>query len=338
MKSWKAVGPHNVMLESCEPEKVGPKQVKLKMLASSISDTELMMYQGKLGMSSFPIILGRQGVGMISEVGQDVVGFRRGDTVYIRPQIYCGECSMCRSGREDMCEHARIYGKTANGLLRDFVVADQSSLYKLPERIDTHEASMLEMIALAKSTVDRINVSVGDYVIISGASCLGLLIAQVAIYCQAIPIVLDVDPARLQISEKIGIYYTINVGEENINNKIFAITGGKLGSAAVYTIPEVVPFRQLFSCLSVGGRATFAAIESNSSDLTINIGTVLDKNITVSTVSSVGLSIPTAINMLASNKINVKPFMSRCKFDEVGTYLKKMTDETRRFMFLSVVY
>ena len=84
MKAWKALGPEHVVLEQCEPEKVGKNQVKIKMLSSSISDSDVMTYSGKLGMKPFPIILGRQGVGMVSEVGENVSNFKRGDRVYIR--------------------------------------------------------------------------------------------------------------------------------------------------------------------------------------------------------------------------------------------------------------
>ena len=63
MKAWKALGPGSVVLEQYEPEKVGKNEVKIKMLASSISDTDILTYSGKKGMKPFPIILGRQGVG-----------------------------------------------------------------------------------------------------------------------------------------------------------------------------------------------------------------------------------------------------------------------------------
>lgn len=338
MKYWKASGINSVILEEAAPEQVRGDRVKLKMLASAITETELLLYEGKFGMKSFPRILGRQGVGMVSEVGSEVMGLKRGDRVYVRPQIYCGKCSKCRGGNPELCAHREVYGKTADGLLRDFVVASMSELYKLPDKIDTHEASLLETISVAKNVVDKAELKVGDYVIVSGASCLGLLVAQAAIYCQAIPIVLDINPARLSIAEKLGIYYAVDVGAEDAYRKIFAITGGKLADAAVYTLPEILPFRRLFDCISTGGKVIFAAIDSENVDVSVNIGTVLDKNVTVSTVSSNGLNITAAINMLAGGKVKVSPFISRCNFMEVNSYLRKMADDPRRYMFLTVVF
>lgn len=338
MKAWKALGPGSVVLEQYEPEKVGKDEVKIKMLASAISDSDVLTYSGKLGMKPFPIILGRQGVGMVSEVGENVANFKRGDRVYIRPQVYCGECSECRRGNEEFCKHAKVYGKTTDGIMRDFVVAKKNNLYKIPEYIDTQDASMLEMIALAKSTVDAIKPEVGAYVVISGASHLGLLIAQMTMYMRAIPIVLDIDGYRLQIAERVGVYYALNVASEDVARRIFSITSGKMADAVVYTQPEIVSFKRLFDYIAPGGKALFSATENVNADLSVDIGVVLDKNITMSTVSSRGLSIPAAVNALAGGKIDVKPFITRCGFSEVDKYLKKCENEPNRFMFLSVVF
>ena len=336
MKAWKATAPDNVVMEQYPPREVGKGQVKLKMYASAIGDTEMMMYQGKFGMKRFPIILGRQGVGMVSEVGEGVTDLKRGDRVYVRPQTYCGECSKCTSGREEECEHVRTYGKTIDGLLCDFVVVPAANLYKLPDRVSNDEAVFLEMIALAKSTIDQLKVSGGKYVVISGASCLGLLIAQTAIYYQAVPIVLDVNEDRLAIAERLGIYYTVNVGKEDFYKKIFAITGGKLADAAVYTLPAVIPVQRLFDTVMSGGRAVFTAIESTDREMTVNLSFILEKNVTLGMISSVGVNIPAAINMLVGHQVNVKPFISKCPFAEVGQYLEKCLFEPTRYMFLIV--
>ena len=53
-------------------------------------------------------------------------------------------------------------------------------------------------------------------------------------------------------------------------------------------------------------------------------------------ISSVGVNIPSAINMLVSNRINVKPFISRCPFAQVDDYLERYADEPGQFMFLLV--
>ena len=338
MKAWKALGPDRIVLEQYDPEKVGKNEVKIKMLSSSISDSDILTYSGKLGMKPFPIILGRQGVGMVSEVGENVANFKRGDRVYIRPQVYCGECSECKRGNEQFCKHAKVYGKTIDGIMRDFVVAKKNNLYKIPEYLDMQEASMLEMIALAKSAVDTLECDVGSYVVISGASHLGLLIAQLAMYVRAIPIVLDIDEYRLQIAEKVGVYYALNIAAEDVAKRIFSITSGKLADAVVYTQPEIVSFDRLFDYIAPGGKAIFTALENIDDDLSVNIGTVLDKNITLSTVSSRGLSIPAAVNALAGGKLNVQPFITRCNFSEVDKYLDKCEKNPGRFMFVSVVF
>lgn len=338
MKAWKALGPGSVVLEQYEPEKVGKNEVKIKMLASSISDTDILTYSGKKGMKPFPIILGRQGVGMVSEVGENVGNFKRGDRVYIRPQVYCGECSECLKGNEEKCKHAKVYGESTDGVLRDFIVAQKNNLYKIPSYIDTQDASMLELIALAKSAVSGLNPEIGNYVVISGASCLGLLVAQMVMSVRAIPIVLDFDEHRLRIAEKVGVYYALNISSEDIMRRIFSITSGKMADAAVQTPPGVVSFKHLLDYIAEGGRVVYTAIENTGGDLSVDVGAVLDKNVTLSTVSSHRLSIPAAVNALAGDKIIVLPFITRCNFSEVDECLKRCENDLNRYMFVSVVY
>ena len=82
----------------------------------------------------------------------------------------------------------------------------------------------------------------------------------------------------------------------------------------------------------------FTALENTNPNLSVNIGSVLDKNITLYTISSRGLSIPAAVNILAGEKLNVRPFITRCNFSEVDKYLEKCKKDPNRFMFVSVVF
>lgn len=81
-------------------------------------------------MKPFPDHSRKTGRRMVSEVGENVGNFKRGDRVYIRPQVYCGECSECLKGNEEKCKHAKVYGKTTDGVLRDFIVAQKNNCTK----------------------------------------------------------------------------------------------------------------------------------------------------------------------------------------------------------------
>ena len=155
---------------------------------------------------------------------------------------------------------------------------------------------------------------------------------------RAIPIVLDFDEHRLRIAEKVGVYYALNISSEDIMRRIFSITSGKMADAAVQTPPGVVSFKHLLDYIAEGGRVVYTAIENTGGDLSVDVGAVLDKNVTLSTVSSHGLSIPAAVNALAGDKIIVSPFITRCNFSEVDECLKRCENDLNRYMFVSVVY
>jgi propanol-preferring alcohol dehydrogenase len=54
-----------------------------------------------------------------------------------------GDCSYCRSGRENLCDNARFTGYTIDGGYAEFTVADARYCFHLPERYSDVEVSPL---------------------------------------------------------------------------------------------------------------------------------------------------------------------------------------------------
>ena len=110
MKAWKVTSERSVELIDMGAQPVAENCVKLKMLTALVGTHESTLY--KKGGSTLPLIVGRQGVGMVTEVGEKVTSFKRGDRVFIRPVSPCGKCSNCKNGKKSECEHGYVYGKT----------------------------------------------------------------------------------------------------------------------------------------------------------------------------------------------------------------------------------
>ena len=55
----------------------------------------------------------------------------------------CGECEFCRSGRENLCDHARFTGYTLDGGYAEFTVADERFCFPIPDAYSDAEAAPL---------------------------------------------------------------------------------------------------------------------------------------------------------------------------------------------------
>ena len=64
-------------------EKLGPNEVKVKMLRAPINPADVNVVEGKYGIlpDKFPAVGGNEGVGVVEEVGAGKSDFQKGDLV-----------------------------------------------------------------------------------------------------------------------------------------------------------------------------------------------------------------------------------------------------------------
>lgn len=335
MKAWMVNSEHNVELADLGPQAVTPSCVKLKMLESSLDTSECSLYNA--GGSRLPLILGRNGVGLVTETGEEVGGFKRGDRVYVRPVSSCGECSHCRSGHKSDCEHSYTYGKTEDGVLRDFMVVPQSDLILLPPKVTPEEGVFIESVALAIAALDKLKLEKGEHIVIMGATGVGLILAQAALYYQAVPILVDLRRDRLELAERLGIYYAINAVDTDPVKKIFTITCGKMAETMAYCLLSNMPLQRAFECLSRSGRAVFAGLDDVKVNLTLDFMPLLSKGVSVDSVTGAEDNYLSAVNMLASRAVDVNPLISRrISFSEAGDCLKEISEDVTKYISLIV--
>jgi len=113
--------------------------------ACAVCRTDLHVVDGELPDPKLPLILGHQIVGRVEEVGEGTdPQFKVGDRVGIPWLGWAdGDCAYCRSGRENLCDNARLTGYTINGGYAEFTVADARFCFHLPDRYHDVEVAPL---------------------------------------------------------------------------------------------------------------------------------------------------------------------------------------------------
>lgn len=328
MKAWIITGENKIEQKDMGQQTVSPACVKLKMLSVALG-----AHEGVLFGEGREIIPGRNGVGLVTEVGSEVTGFKRGDMAYIRPVSACGECSKCRAGKRGECEHSYTYGMTEEGVLRDFIVVPQDDLILLPAKIAPSEGVFIESVALAIAALDALGPEKGEHIVIMGATLVGLLLAQAALYYQAVPILVDMRGDRLELAQKLGIYYTVSAVDSDPVKKIFSITCGKMAETMCYCPLSGLPLQRSFECLARSGRAAIAGFGDIKENMTFNFMPLLERNISLRSVSGGEDNYLSAVNMLASKAISVAPLVSRkLTFDEAGEVISELSDDKTKYI------
>src|SRR5215217_5973358 len=115
-----------------EDPRPGPGQVLLRVRACGVCRTDLHVFDGELPEPKLPLVLGHQIVGEVVAAGEGAGPFAPGERVGIPWLGWTdGECRYCRSGRENLCEHALFTGYTLDGGYAEFAVADERYCFAL---------------------------------------------------------------------------------------------------------------------------------------------------------------------------------------------------------------
>jgi len=122
----------------------GPGQVLIEVGACAVCRTDLHVADGELTNPKQPLVLGHEIVGRVAALGEDAKRFEVGHRVGV-PWLgwTCGECSYCKSGRENLCDFAKFTGYTLDGGYAQYTVADQRFCFSIPDTYSDVEAAPL---------------------------------------------------------------------------------------------------------------------------------------------------------------------------------------------------
>ena len=176
-----------------------------------------------------PLILGHEASGTVAGLGEGVTNFKEGDRVVL-PAVYgCGQCRLCRTGRENICENMVFIGSNADGAYAEYVAYPAHAAAHLPAELPLVESAI---IADATTTpfhavVNRGRVKPGDAVVVIGCGGVGLNCVQIAAALGARVIAIDIVEAKLEWARKLGAVAAINSRTaERLDKDIRKLTPG----------------------------------------------------------------------------------------------------------------
>lgn len=122
----------------------GAGQVLLAVQACGVCRTDLHIIDAELTEPKLPLIIGHEIVGTVLALGQGTAGFSIGQRVGV-PWVArtCGQCRFCRSGAENLCDHAQFTGYNVDGGFATETVANAEYCFPLPEGLSNEEAAPL---------------------------------------------------------------------------------------------------------------------------------------------------------------------------------------------------
>jgi len=210
-------GPGRIEFREVAVPPVGPGQLRVKIHRIGICGSDIHVFHGKHPYTSFPVVQGHEVSGTVEGVGAEVLGFALGDRVTIMPQVVCGSCYPCRTGRDHICDQLKVMGFQTTGTASESFVVDAAKCLAFPESMSYEEGAMIEPLAVAVHALGRLDAVAGRKIAVYGAGPIGNLVAQAARGLGAEKVLItDMSEHRLMLARDCGIDCAVNPGTEDV--------------------------------------------------------------------------------------------------------------------------
>lgn len=255
---------------------VGPGQALVKVEYCGVCHTDLHVAHGDFGQVPGRI-LGHEGIGIVTEIADDVTALKVGDRVSIAWFFEgCGYCEYCTTGRETLCRSVKNAGYSVDGGMSEYAVVSAEYAVKVPEGLDPAQASSITCAGVTTyKAIKEGGAAPGQWIAVYGAGGLGNLAIQYAKKVfNAHVVAIDINQDKLDLALEVGADFVINGREvEDVAGLIQEKTGG-CHSACVTAVSKVA-FNQAIDSVRAGGTVVAVGLPSETMDVSI-VKTVLD--------------------------------------------------------------
>ncbi|MBX7233236.1 MAG: zinc-binding dehydrogenase [Caldilineales bacterium] len=324
MKAAIFYAPHQpLQIEELPAPAPGPGEVLVKVAACGLCHTDLSYIDH--GVPTFkqpPLVLGHEVSGLIAAAGAGAA-WREGDRVLV-PAVYgCGQCAMCRTGRENICERMVMFGNNVDGGYAEYMLAPAKDVVALPAEIPLIEGAIIADAVTTPyhAVVNRGQVRPGDSVVVFGCGGVGINIVQIAAALGAQVVAVDIADEKLAIARQLGAQAVVNAKTvARVDKEVRALTGG--GAAIGFeAIGNPITQEQTFASVRNGGR--FVMVGYSPKPMTLNSGRVMYREMEL--IGSLGcraVDYPRVLALASSGKIKIKELVTaRFPLDQINQAL-----------------
>lgn len=286
-------------------------EVLIKVKAVGICGSDIHGYKGVTGRRIPSMVMGHEFSGEVAGIGAGVTTLKIGDRVAPFPVDFCGHCSFCKQGIEQLCPNRVQFGVLrVNGAMAEYICVPEKVCYKLADTVSFPEGSTIEPLAVAYRAVKKGGNLQGKNVFLVGTGTIGLM-ALICIKAQnpAKIFVSDMSDSRLKLAKELGADITINPGKDDVKQVISDATNGDMIHVSFEAVGLAPTCQQSLSVLCIRGTAVW--IGQGRPIVDINMLDVVTRELTIlGTFMYSYKEFGEAAEMLNSGKINVSRIIS----------------------------
>jgi len=319
-------------IESVEVAEPGPNEVRVRVVASGICQTDVHARDGFFPIPC-PAVFGHEGAGVVEKVGAGVTTLAPGDHV-IMANPSCGECDDCRAGFETYCVNApnlKHLGFRSDGRSLSFRRGDepiygsffqQSSFASVTlamarNTIRVPKEAPLDILAAfpcgvntgAGAVLNVLAPSAGDSYVAFGTGTVGFAGLLAAKLCGCDPIIaVDLFEERLALARELGATATVNANDPELVAKVRSLAGGRGARFCLEAAGFPAALRAAVEVLAPRGTVCLVGSARPGVEVSIEMKTIQQGRIVRGCIqgeSDVQRFLPRLIELYASGKLPI---------------------------------
>ena len=215
-------------IEDVPIPEIGPDDVLVQTKACGICRTDLHIYDGLAYIPQLPHILGHEPSGIVTEVGQNVSGFKTGQRVVPHLFFTCGNCYYCRVGSDAQCTSLTgLLGVLNDGAFAEFFVAPAENLFVLPNQVSFEAGGLSSCAAItAIHAIRRTRLGPNDTAVIVGSGGIGQILVQILKASGVNIVATSRTQGKLDTAKKLGANLVLQQGHPDTLKEIKKFAGG----------------------------------------------------------------------------------------------------------------
>lgn len=264
------------IVDDLEVAAPGPGQVKIQIEATGVCHSDLHAMTGSLPQPA-PVVLGHEGAGVITAVGEGVTNLAEGDHVIVAWSPPCGQCTMCVDHKSPhLCVMLQfewavqqkfqrgdtgVFGMAGSGTWARETIMPWQGAIKIDDDIPFPVASLVGCAVMTGvgAAINTAKVVPGSSVVVFGCGGVGISVIQGARIAGAATIVaVDMVDSKLETAKTFGATHAVK--PEDLEDLKGELTGGNGFDYAFEAIGLPATMRASFDAVRRGGTAVVVGV------------------------------------------------------------------------------
>ena len=217
----------DITVEQVPAPEPGHDELLIRSTVVGICGSDTHAALGHHPFIELPYRPGHEVVGVVVAAGAGAGDFTAGTRVVVEPNLYCGRCAQCRSGRYNICRELEVFGCQTPGGMAELCTIPADRVHRVPATMTDRQAALVEPLATPVHAVGKAGDLTGKTVAVLGAGPIGLLVLAAARHAGAARIVVtDLLDGKRERAVRLGADEALPADAPDLADRAREVLGG----------------------------------------------------------------------------------------------------------------